>query len=279
MSANLDLVRSIYADWERGDFSRADWADPEIEYTAQEFGPLSAQTWTGLAGMAEGARSIIEVIEDQHIEAEEYRELDDMRVLVLDRRSGTWKQSGIGFGKSTALPAMGAHLFHVSNGKVRRLVAYFDRDRALADLGLEDSAVSQESGTPTPVELMRRGYEALNRRDFDAFVSFYAPDAVVEARTVAERFEGRAAIRGFIEEFWSAFEQYQARPDEILDLGHGVVFVTNRVTARLPESDAELQMRDGQVYEWEEGMVVRAILDLDVDAARAAAERLAKERG
>ena len=117
MSENLDLVRSIFADWERGDYSRADRADPDIEYTAEESGPLSAQTWTGLAGMAEGARSIIEVIEDQHIEAEEYRELDDMRVLVLDRRSGTWKQSGIGFGASTALPAMGAHLFHVSNGR------------------------------------------------------------------------------------------------------------------------------------------------------------------
>ena len=135
MSAHLDLVRSIYADWERGDFSRADWADPEIEYTAEESGPLSVQTWTGLAGMAEGARSTFEVIEDQHIEAEEYRELDDSRVFVLVQSRGVAQASGIDLeqiaGGRTAL------LASLRDGKVTRLVLYFDRDRALADLGLE----------------------------------------------------------------------------------------------------------------------------------------------
>jgi hypothetical protein len=86
--------------------------------------------------MADGARSVIDVFELARIVADEYCELDAERVLVLDRRSGTLKQSGIEFGTSTALPAMGAHLFHITNGKVTRLVMYSRRDRALADLGL-----------------------------------------------------------------------------------------------------------------------------------------------
>jgi len=61
-----------------------------------------------------------------------YRELDDARMLVLDRRSGRMKYSGI-VGQWN-----GAHLFHVQTAKVTRLVAYADRDRALADLGLTE---------------------------------------------------------------------------------------------------------------------------------------------
>jgi hypothetical protein len=132
VSANLDLVRSIYADWERGDFSRGEWADSEISY--QIIGGPSPGRWSGLAGMAEGARSILDVGENLRLEMQACRELDSGRALAFHNLVGRGRRSGFDLGKMRA----GAHLFYIRDGKVRRLVLYYDRDRALADLGLEE---------------------------------------------------------------------------------------------------------------------------------------------
>jgi ketosteroid isomerase-like protein len=131
MSANLDLVRSIYAAWERGDFSSADWAHRDIEFVWAD-GPAPG-SWRGLAGMAEGTRSWISAWDDHRTVADEYREIDDERVLVLIRLSGRGKTSEVDLSQ---MGASAAHLFHVRGGKVTRFVFYFDRVHALADLGL-----------------------------------------------------------------------------------------------------------------------------------------------
>ncbi len=131
MSANLDLVRSIYADWERGDFSSGEWAHPEVEFVVAD-GPEPGR-WVGPAGMSEGNRTILDGWNEIRLEPEEYRELEGDRVLVLIRHYGRGETSGLEIGK---LHSKGANLFHVHGRKVKRIVVYWDRDRALADLGL-----------------------------------------------------------------------------------------------------------------------------------------------
>lgn len=95
--ANRDFVRSICAHWERGDFSSAEWADAEIEYVLID-GP-SPGRWTGLAAMGKAFRGVLNAFTEYHVAAEEFRELDDERVLVCHRYSGRGKTSGLEIGK------------------------------------------------------------------------------------------------------------------------------------------------------------------------------------
>jgi ketosteroid isomerase-like protein len=130
-SANVELVRSIFAAWERGDYSPVEWAHPEVEYLIAD-GPTPG-AWSGLAAMAEAAGDFLSVWEEFRIVATDYRELNDERVLVLTHRRGRGKMSGLDLGQ---VQAKGAHLFRVRDGKVTKVVAYNSRDHALADLRL-----------------------------------------------------------------------------------------------------------------------------------------------
>ena len=130
-SANVELVRSIYADWERGDFRSVEWAHPEIEFVLAD-GP-DPGSWTGVADMTESWRSRASAWEELRFQTDEFRELDSERVLVLNRWSGRGKTSGVEIGQ---MMAKGAGLFHIRGGKVTRAVFYLDRERALSDLGL-----------------------------------------------------------------------------------------------------------------------------------------------
>jgi ketosteroid isomerase-like protein len=130
MSENVDLVRSIYTAIGRGDYSSAEWADPEIEYVVAD-GP-EPTTVTGFSGMVEVMRSIFSAFEDVRTEAEDYLELDADRVLALTKASGRGRTSGAQIGNTAA------ELFEIHDGKVTRIVNYFDRAHALADLGLAE---------------------------------------------------------------------------------------------------------------------------------------------
>ena len=127
--SNLDLVRSIYADWERGDFSSADWADSDIEFVYAD-GPEPGR-WLGVEEMARRYGDWLRGWRDFRAEPEEYFVLDDSRILVFVRNSARGRTSGLELNTRSV-----ANFFEVRGGKVVRIVLYWDRERALADLGL-----------------------------------------------------------------------------------------------------------------------------------------------
>jgi hypothetical protein len=132
VSANLDLVRSIYADWELGDFSSTEWAHPDIDFVIVD-GPERG-TWSGLGELASGWSDFLSAWQDYRVEVDEYRCLGSDGVLVLLQHVGRGKASGL---ESASVRTEGANVVYCRDGKVARIELYWDRDRALSELGLE----------------------------------------------------------------------------------------------------------------------------------------------
>jgi ketosteroid isomerase-like protein len=130
---NVEVVRPIYAAWERGDFRSTEWAHPDIEFVAAD--GLEAGSRMGVAEMTQGWQPWLSAWEEYRVEVDEYRALDDERVLVLMLHCGRGKTSGLDVGQ---VKRAGANVMHVRDGKVTKLVLYWDRERALADLGLSE---------------------------------------------------------------------------------------------------------------------------------------------
>lgn len=127
-SAKLELVRAIFADWERGDFRRVDWAAPDIELVRPD--ALLEGELKGLASTAKGWREWLSEWEGFYAKADELRELDAQRVLAFGHMRGRGRMSGAD-GDTEIV-----NLFHIENNQVTRLVLYSSRERALADLGM-----------------------------------------------------------------------------------------------------------------------------------------------
>jgi ketosteroid isomerase-like protein len=138
----------------------------------------------------------------------------------------------------------------------------------------------EESTTPDLIALTRRQFEAVNRRDMDAVMSRCPPDGVYDTSPDGMGvYEGPAAIRAFLGEWWDAFEELALEPEDVLDLGHGIVFLVVCQSARPANSTGQVQRREAYVLEWVEDKIRRTTVYTDIDEGRAAAERRAEERG
>ena len=137
----------------------------------------------------------------------------------------------------------------------------------------------EEPTTPDLVELVRRAFDAANGVTWTRWSAFFASDTVFEARGVGGPFEGRAAFRSFLEDWFGAYEELEFKLEDVRNLRNGVVFAVV-VQEGVPAGSAghgHVRQREGWIFLWERGLIARLSTD-DIDAARAAAERLAQER-
>ena len=139
--------------------------------------------------------------------------------------------------------------------------------------------MSEEPTVPDPVQRLRDAFAAAGAEDLDGVTAGLARDAVWEMDEVGlGPFEGVDAIRAFLLEWWSLWEEHNHRVEEVHILSERVGYAIIREDGRMKGSDVVLEARVAHVIESVDGLVVRDTTYTDIDTARAVAERLAEER-
>ena len=130
------------------------------------------------------------------------------------------------------------------------------------------------------VEIVRRIYEAGERRDGETVLSLYDPDIDwdMSRHPYAEMFGGGVASRGrdqlreWFRQWYEAFDNFQHVLEELIDVGDRVVSVgTDRALGRA--SGIEVERHIAGVWTLRDGLVTRVVwFDSVEDALAAAAE-------
>lgn len=125
---DVELLREVYEEWGRGDFSRAIFAEG-ITSHAQGFVDMDGGQ-DGLEQVLAAQREWLRQWERPFaVEADEFFEAGEL-VVVLIRWRGRGKGSG------ADVEAEGAHVWELRDGKAVRWDVYRDREEALDAAGL-----------------------------------------------------------------------------------------------------------------------------------------------
>jgi ketosteroid isomerase-like protein len=126
--ANIEVVKAIFRDWGRGDFTSPDWADPEIEFTLP--GP-DRHVHRGIESMARAWADWLGVFDDLSIVGAAFYDAGD-KVVVEQIFRGQGKGSGIPIDEIG-----GASVVTLRDGKVIRFEGHVTLEEALASAGID----------------------------------------------------------------------------------------------------------------------------------------------
>jgi ketosteroid isomerase-like protein len=128
----------------------------------------------------------------------------------------------------------------------------------------------------TDLEKVRRSIEAAP--DAGAMLLSFAEDARWESIDLGFDLRGLDAIRGFLTDWYSSYEETETRAENLRDLGDGVIVGESVQSGRLADSPGAVSQRSGIVAVMRDGMVVHVYIYREPEEARAAAEQLVADR-
>ena len=123
------------------------------------------------------------------------------------------------------------------------------------------------------VEVVRRGFEAINRGDPEGVVREMHPDIEwypTDDFAEAGPFRGHAGVRQLMELMLGTFDSFSIEPDELID-GGGKVIAPIHQTGRGKSSGIEIDVRYVLVFTMRSGKAIRVDSYYDRDQALAAA--------
>lgn len=127
--SEMRILREIYADWDRGDYSRADYLHPEFELVyGRDF--LDEGSFNGLAEAREGWRGWLTQWSSWTARALELQRLGD-RILVRIEVRGMARSTGL------ELVATSANVWELRDGLPFRLTLYTHPETPLHEAGID----------------------------------------------------------------------------------------------------------------------------------------------
>ncbi len=128
---NVNRVRDAYDNFVQGEGFGYEFLDPGIEWIGPKEFPDLAEPHYGHDGVRSYVAKIYEALENYRMSPEEFIDVDDERVLVFSREGGRGRGS-----QADVETHPTAHVWTVRNGKAVRMQSYWERDDALAAVGL-----------------------------------------------------------------------------------------------------------------------------------------------
>jgi ketosteroid isomerase-like protein len=129
---NVEIVRRVFNEMERGNFRIAEYLDPKVHVTWVNpvYGDSGGDSH-GIREVAEGLLALFEALGDVTWTAEQIIDAGD-RVVTVE----SWRARGKASGAEAE--ARQASVWTISDGKITRIVGYADPAEALEAAGLRE---------------------------------------------------------------------------------------------------------------------------------------------